>query len=304
LDIANPDYFTIFNHATESRYEVNQLDWFPTLHLQFECSDLSNITFAASRRISRPPTKNMAPFLYRRHYEVYVVGDPTLEPEYLTNFELGVDKKIGKQSFNLTGFYRGTDNAIFRVNTIFEEDNVLIRSYTNSGNTRALGAELNSNLVLAPFAKLFLGGSLYNYHIEGEVFGYNEDQSSTNWSLKGNLNLNLTKTLKFTTDFDMRSATVTAQGNNELFYIVNTALSCNPKKMKGWGFSLKALDILSSNLDGLNTSAHNNAGQEIFYQETEYTRYGPIVEVSATYSLNWNGKSKKESKSTFGNEQF
>jgi outer membrane receptor protein involved in Fe transport len=304
LDINNPDYFNIFNRETESRYEVNQLDWFPTLHLQYNCSDLSNITFAASRRISRPPTKNMAPFLYRRHYEVYVVGDPTLEPEYLTNFELGVDKKIGKQSFNLTGFYRGTDNAIFRVNTIFEEDNVLIRSYTNSGNSKALGAELNSNLVLSSFAKLFLGGSLYNYRIEGDIFGYKEDNSSTNWSLKGNLNLNLTKTLKFTTDFNMQSATVTAQGSNDLFYTVNTALSCSPKKMKGWGFSVKALDIFSSNITGLNTRAYNTSGDQIFYQETEYTRYGPIVEVSASYSLNWNGKSKKESKNTFGNEQF
>lgn len=51
----------------------------------------------------------MAPFLYRRHYEVYEVGDPELKPEYLINFELSFDKKIGKQGITLTGFYRGTD---------------------------------------------------------------------------------------------------------------------------------------------------------------------------------------------------
>ncbi|MCK5068807.1 MAG: hypothetical protein KAR16_15260, partial [Bacteroidales bacterium] len=37
------------------------------------------------------------------------------------------------------------------------------------------------------------GGSLYNYRIQGDIFGYQEDNSSTNWSLKGNANIMVTK---------------------------------------------------------------------------------------------------------------
>lgn len=37
----------------------------------------------------------MAPFLYRRHHEVYVVGDPSLKPEYLTNAELSYQTRVG-----------------------------------------------------------------------------------------------------------------------------------------------------------------------------------------------------------------
>ena len=160
LDIENPDYFSIFDRETKPMYEVKQLDWFPTLHMNWAFSEKSDITLAASRRINRPPTKNMAPFLYRRHYEVYVVGDPALKPEYLNNLEISFDKNQGKQGLTLTGFYRGTNNAIFRVNTVFAEENVLIRSYTNSGNTTALGAELNTNLEWGTRAKFFLGGAL------------------------------------------------------------------------------------------------------------------------------------------------
>jgi len=36
----------------------------------------------------------------------------------------------------------------------------------------------------------------------------------------------------------------------------------------------------------------------------EYDRYGPIVELSATYALNMKGKSRKKAESTFGKEQF
>lgn len=304
LDLENPDYFNIFDRPTQARYEVKKLDWFPTLHLNYEFSDNNQLTLAASKRINRPPTKNMAPFLYRRHYEVYVVGDPALKPEYLNNLELSFDQELGSSDFNLTGFYRGTNNAIFRVNTVYEEENVLIRSYTNSGNTTSLGAELNANFEFGSMAKLFLGGSLYNYRIGADVFGYQENNSSTNWSLKGNLNMMMTKTLKMTVDFDMKSATVTAQGRNEMFYMANAALSYSPEKLEGWNFSMKVLDFLKSNVTGLNTRAYDSEGVQIFYQETEYLRYGPIAEFTIAYSLNMKGKSEKKPDSTFGKEQF
>ena len=304
LEIENPDYFTIFERDPESIYEVNQLDWFPTLHLNYEVSEKNELTLAASRRISRPPTKNMAPFLYRRHYEVYVVGDPALLPEYMNNLQLSFDQDVGKQNFTLTGFYRGTNNAIFRVNTVYEEENVLIRSYTNAGNTTALGGELNANFVAGKRVKFFLGGSLYNFRIDADIFGYQEDNSSTNWSLKGNMNLILTDALKFTVDFDMKSATVTAQGRNELFYVANTALNYTPPKLAAWDFSLKILDFLSSNNTALNTRVYDSSGVEIFYQETEYIRQGPIAELTVSYAFNSKGKSGKKAKNTFGEEQF
>ena len=304
LMLSNPDYLTIFDRPGKPVYDTRQLDFFPTLHLKYAFNDNNSLIFAGSRRINRPPTKNMTPFLYRRHYEVYEVGDPELKPEYLTNFELSLDKKIGKQSFTLTGFYRGTDNAVFRVNTVYEAEQVLIRSFTNSGNVQALGAELNTNWVAGKFAKFFLGGSLYNFKVQGDVFGYKENNQSTNWSLKGNANLLLTKTLKFTVDFDYKSATVTTQGRNEQMFLANSALNYSPAKLKGWDFGVKLLDFLSTNIEALNTRAYDTSGNQIFYQEVEYDRFGPILEISATYTLNMSGKSAKKADSTFGKEQF
>lgn len=304
MDMENPDYFTIFERIKKPRYEVHKLDWFPTIHLNYDISEKNKVTIASSRRISRPPLINMTPFLYREHFEVYVVGDPSLEPEYLTNFELIFINKVGKSNINLTGFYRGTDNAVFRVNTVYEEENVLIRSYTNSANTRATGLELTMNFEAGTFAKFFISSSLYNYRVEGDIFGYKENNRSTNWSLKGNANLILTESLKFAVDFDMKSASITAQGRDEMFYMANTSLNYTPKRLKGWDFSLKALNILRSNITRLNTRAFNNSGEQIFYQETEYNRYGPITELNVSYTFNMNGKSSKKAESSFGKEQF
>ena len=233
-----------------------------------------------------------------------MVGDPALMPEYINSVELGFDRKFGKQKINLTGFYRGVDNAIFRVNTVYHDEMVLIRSYTNSGNSRALGAELNADFEAGSRAKLFLGGSLYNYRVQGDIFGYQEDNSSTNWSLKGNVNIMVTKQLKFTADFDLISATVTAQGANEMFYFANTALSYTPAKLEKWSFALRVLDIFNSNVKGLDTRAYDSSGRQIFYQETVYTRTGPIAEIGISYSFNSNGKSGKKAESSFGKDEF
>lgn len=304
LDMENPDYFTIFDRIKKPRYDVHRLDLFPTVHLNYDISEKNKITIASSRRINRPPLINMAPFLYREHFEVYVVGDPALEPEYLTSVELAFNNKAGKHNINLTGFYRSTNNAVFRVNTVYEKENVLIRSYTNSANTRATGMELALNFDASPFARFLLSSSVYNFKVEGDIFGYKENNRSTNWTLKGNANFILTKSLKLTVDFEMKSATVTAQGRDEMFYLANTSLNYTLKRLKGWDFSLKGLDILRSNLTGLNTRAYNAGGTQIFYQEIEYDRYGPIVELNVSYAFNMKGKSGKKIESSFGKEQF
>lgn len=313
VDILSADYFSLFDGVKQSNYTTNKFDLFHTLHLNWEPTEKDKFTFATSRRVSRPPLKNMTPFLYRRHLEVYEVGDPELQPEYMLNFELSYGRRIGKQNISLTGFYRGVDNAVFRVNTVTNEiqkvydvigEDVLIRSYTNAGNSKSLGAELNANIDAGKYAKFFVGGSLYNYSVQGDIFGYQVDNQSLNWSLKANMNLLFSDELKFNLDFNLKSATITAQGQNDLLYLTNAALNYTPKKLKGWDFSLRVLDLLGSNVEGLDTRAFNKQGEEIFYQVTDYLRKGGIVEVGVSYAFNNKGKSAKKSDSTFGKEQF
>ena len=315
IDISSPDYFSILTTSTDKKpnYTYRKFDLFPSFLASYKPMESGKISFAASRRINRPALKSMTPFLYRRHLEVFEVGDPTLKPEYLNNVELTLEKSIGKQNLSLVGFYRGVENAVFRVNTVTNEipsvmnlikEEVLIRSYTNAGNSSSTGLELNANLDLHPKLKMYLGGSVYNYNVKGDIFGYQVNNSSVNWSAKSNLNYFISKELKFTADFNFRSATVTAQGQNDLFFLANAACTYAPKQWSGWEFSLKGLDLLRSNIEGLDTKAFNKKGEEIFYQETTYYRFGPIAELGITYSFNSKAKAKKAAESVIGKEQF
>ena len=114
----------------------------------------------------------------------------------------------------------------------------------------------------------------------------------------------MAKPIKFTADFNYKSATVTAQGENQLFYLANVAFTYSPEKLSGWSFALRGIDILASNQEALNTRVYNSEAMQIFYQEVEYFRYGPILEFGVNYAINTHIKSKKKSKTTFGHEQF
>jgi len=304
IDIENPDYFTIFERIKQPRYMVNKLDWFPSIHLNYAISEKNKVSAAFSRRITRPPLINMTPFLYREHFEVYVVGDPALEPEYHTNFELGLNREAQNSTVNLVGFYRGTEDDIFRVNTVYYEENTLIRSYTNSANTQAMGIELSTNFIAGDLARFFLSGSLYNFRVEADIFGYQEDNRSTNWSFKGNVNLNITESLEFTSDIDFTSATITAQGEDLMLYMANASLNFTPKKLAGWEFTFKVLDLLKSNTRTVTTRAFNNDYEKLFLQESQYILNGPILELNVSYAFNMQGKSSKKVESTIGKEQF
>ena len=74
--------------------------------------------------------------------------------------------------------------------------------------------------------------------------------------------------------------------------------------MSNLNFTLKGLDILGSNNTGLDTEAYNSASQEIFYQETEYLRIGPIVEFGFSYAFNKKKKETSKNDDSFGKSEF
>ncbi len=313
--IDNTSYLSDFGLTTSTDYSQSKLDFFPSAHIQYTTSETTKIIAAASRRINRPSLTKLAPFLYRRHFEVYVIGDPTLQPEYLNNVEFTFDTTLGKQNLTFTAFYRGVENSVFRVNTITTEDqnptmydllqeDVLIRSYTNAGNSQAIGGEFTANLFVNKFAKFLFGASLYNYQINGAVFGYEVDQNSTNWNIKTTGNFTLSTASKLSVDYNYTSATVTSQGQNDPFVSANIAYSYTPASLKGWSFNARILDILQTNVQGLDTNAFNSNGDQIFYQETAYERNGPIVELGLRYTFNTKGKKTKKIKGSQADKHF
>ncbi len=311
MNVASTEYFEYvygyFDDIGDGRdfnqtdFEQRKFDIFPTLHAQYDMNETNSLSLAASRRINRPPAKDMAPFLYRRHQEVYEMGDPLLNPEYVLNAELSYTRGFGKNNnFTLTGFYRGVDDAIYRVNRVaYDMGNpggVLLRSYTNAGNQKALGAEVGLNWNLLEKIKLFAGGALYDFRViaDDELLGESRDSRSTNWNFKTNATWTIVDQLKLTMDYSINSASVNPQGESLKFEALNAALTFTPQKWQGWTFSAKMLDILGTNQSGGYLAAYDGE-QILVYRGYVYDYEGQIVELGLSYSFN-NNKEKKQRK--------
>ena len=88
----------------------------------------------------------MNPFPERDHSETLEQGDPTLLPEFMDIFEVGLTKNLNDgNSIFATGYSRKTKNLVNRVNTIFN-DTILNRIYSNVGHRKSLSLEIGTQL--------------------------------------------------------------------------------------------------------------------------------------------------------------
>jgi hypothetical protein len=235
------------------------------------------------------------------------MGDPLLEPEYSWNADLSYGRLIGKHDMTLTAFVRTTSNAIYRVNRLDYDlantGGVLLRSFTNAGNQLAAGGEVGFNFFLFNRVKLFTGGSLYRFSVESNesLFGDQSSSSSLNWDVKSNLEWEIADPLSLTLDYSYTSRTVTPQGEDIEFQVMNLILSFTPGKIQGWNFYAKLLDVMGTNQSGGFTGATAN-GIDVFQRDWVYDYEGQIIEMGASFTFNQ--RREKKEKIIIGNEYF
>lgn len=292
---------------SETEFRQNKLDLFPSVHLSYKAGESNTFSLAASHRINRPPAKDMAPFLYRRHQEILEMGDPLLEPEYSWNADLSYNRLLGRHNMMLTGFVRSASNVIYRVNrldyNLANTGGVLLRSFTNAGNQLAAGGELGFNFDIFRKVKLFLGGSLYQFSVESKesLFGDQSNSNSINYDAKTNLTWEIAAPLKFTVDYSYRSNSVTPQGEDFEFQMMNFALNYTPETLKGWRFHARLLDVMGSNQEGGYTGATAN-GNKIFRRDWVYDYEGQIIEIGASFTFNQSRQKSRQEQ--IGNEYY
>jgi iron complex outermembrane recepter protein len=285
----------------DTTYIYDIIQPFPTLNLSYDMGKGWSARAGYSRRIERTTTFKMTPFPEREHNETLEQGDAELLPEFIDLVELGLNKNWGDNSVFATIYYRGVENVINRVNTVYN-DTILNRIYTNSGDARAIGLELGGNLYPTKWCQIYLGGNVYNYQIKGVLFGDIIDTDNVIYSINANAEVDLHPTLKLQAAFNYLSERVTAQGVDSRFY--NPSLTLRKTFLDGKvSAALQWLSIdlglLESNEQRITTVKDNN-----FFTTTNYVYEVDRVLLSLSFQLNQPSKEMKFIKSEFGEKEF
>lgn len=180
--------YTVINafSRTESNIDIPEFDVLvPSVNLSQKLKNGNTMKASYNRRIQRPSIQFLNPNRQQSSNALNITqGDPTLDPEFTDNFELGYSTFVKGTSINLTGFYRNSDNAIQSLRS-FSGDTI-ITSYANIGKEQAYGASLFLNVNIGKLS-LSGGGDVFYNVLDNNVPNPNDRASNEGWVPSGRL---------------------------------------------------------------------------------------------------------------------
>lgn len=128
----------------------------PSLHLKYALgalSDQAGLTLSYRRSLQMPDPRDLDPYTTYVDAHNLSRGNPGLQPQRVTAWELGVDTGAGQVSTSASVFYRRSRDTVLDARTI--QDDVLITSRQNGGQARSTG--VSGSLDWTPDTRLRLG---------------------------------------------------------------------------------------------------------------------------------------------------
>jgi len=266
-------------------FTLNRFDYFPSVHLSYQLPNDHQVMASYSRRIERPRSYFLEPFI--TIVDAYNVrqGNPELLPEYIDSYDLSFQKKINNSFVSLDGYYRMTHNKIERVRSVYV-DSVMMSTFENVGNDYSLGVEGMLSLDVVKWWKMELMGNLFNYKVEGTLYDEPFSRTSLNWGSRVNNTFFVGEFTKLQFNGNYNSPSVSAQGTREGYYTLNVAVSRD--------FFKRKLSVVAQVRDVLSTARHEFTSEgPDFYNYILYKRKSPYLSVTLTYKLN-NYKMKRD----------
>ncbi|MCF7803166.1 MAG: TonB-dependent receptor [Candidatus Marinimicrobia bacterium] len=271
-NIARPD--------SSAYFSLDRWDFFPTLHTSYSIGGAQQIMASYSRRIDRPRSWYLEPFLtWRDAYNVNR-GNPSLVPEYIDSYEIGYQTRIGKSVFNFETYARKTHNKIERIQQVYPaEENVVLHTVDNVGTDFSLGTEFNIRYNILEQWNINLMGDFYRYQVWGDYAGESFDRQSFTWSSR------LMNTFKFNDvwqiqwDAMYRSPRVSSQERDKASFRSNLSVRRDflDKKVTT---TLQVRDIFSTSRWASETDGPG------FYTESVREMDTPIIMLSVKININ------------------
>jgi outer membrane receptor protein involved in Fe transport len=109
----------------------------PSLHLKYDLSDDTAVTLSYRRSLQRPDPRDLDPFTTYVDAHNLGRGNPGLQPQRMSAWELGADVDAGRLSSHWGAFYRGTRDTVFDARSVAGA--VIVTSKQNGGQARSIG---------------------------------------------------------------------------------------------------------------------------------------------------------------------
>lgn len=276
---------------------------FPSLFITNDFDDNNKVQFSYSRRINRPRSRFLNPFVDRTDQYNTQFGNPQLQPEFINSLELGYLRYWGDISFNSSAFFRHTTDEIdrFRTVTTVIVDGVEVpgtqTTFLNLSSNVSYGIELGLNYPVAKWWQVNANASGFRTQLNTTQGDTELSSSQLSWDAKLNSTMTVLKDLDIQLSAFYRAPTADIQGRREQMFSTDLGIKKDVLNKRGT-VSLRVSDLF-------NTRQFNflSFGPE-FRTVSENRRQSRIIYLGFTYRINSDDSQKdRRQRNENGQEQ-
>ncbi|MDX1543770.1 MAG: TonB-dependent receptor [Christiangramia sp.] len=295
---------------------------YPNLNIKFAPNEDSNIRLAASRTITLPEFKEIAPFEYVSQTGQVTRGNPDLNASTNLNFDLKYEFfPSSGQLISLTGFYKRIDEPINRVQ---DRGSAGVFSYFNAGERANIyGLELETRMDVIEneaekgidMAISFNASRMWHeqdlkevYNDNGtfiRTFRYNGKskvglQGASDWIFNGSVNISnetenpfrASLVANYASDKIYALGAPEVQTQNDVFYndeiiekgFVTLDAIISKELNDNWQLQFKGQNLLNPEIERVQAIRPSSTGVESLETVRSYTR-GAILSLGVNYSF-------------------
>ena len=288
--------------ANNGKEKLALLNFFPSVQFRYKAWDRGVAKIGYNRRIKRTNNYELNPFPEREHSETLEQGDAKLLPEFIGNYEAGVEQRFSKGTLYATVYYQTTTNPIQRVNKVFN-DTILNRVFTNAGKATQIGVETNFNYQLTSWWNTVVGGNIYKFSIKGNLFNNSVAISNSSWvySINSTQSFSLPGNWSMQFSVNYLSLRATAQGEDSYFLTPHFTVKKTSTDRR-WAFQLQWLNM-DAGLNVSNRQRITTRGID-FFTTTNYIYETDQLQLSVSFNLSKKNRKVSLPQSEIGEKEF
>jgi outer membrane receptor for ferrienterochelin and colicin len=193
--------------STRQRYA----GWYPNLHLERALDDVSTLSLAYSRRLSRPEPDDLNPYVDHQDIHNLRGGNPNLLPQDTRALEVAYRVETNRQNYSLTGYLRRNRDSLTDITVALSPD-VLLSTKTNLPSNTASGMEFSTDGPVTSSLSYRLSGNLFHSQIDASGIGIGGLKSTNGLNLKASLDYRPTQADTGQLSFSRADKRLTPQG--------------------------------------------------------------------------------------------
>jgi outer membrane receptor protein involved in Fe transport len=281
--------------TTDSFFRKDYSSFYPSLHLAYQFSKISELQLNYSRRTNRPEGDELNPFPEYQDPLNIRAGNPHLLPEYIHSVEFGWQLRNENLSMIPSLYYRYRYNGFTSVTEVVH-DSILLTTEANLSNDQSAGLELIINGSIGKHINADINASVFRSTIDASNIGFGNNKSIISSSGNFNITLKFSPNTALQMNSHYQSSRLTPQGKYLSSFVMNIGGRHNLLDEK-LSLVVTISDILKTRSQRIELRTPGLS------RDVKATRDARIFYAGLTYHFGTSSKKNKEKPLEFDNGQ-